>query len=48
MPAEEGRYHKQLQEFAAVVGGGKRPQWTSDHDLAVQLAVLQASGLPTT
>jgi predicted dehydrogenase len=47
MPAEEGRYHKQLQEFAATIRGDKRPQWTSEHDLAVQLAVLQASGMPT-
>jgi predicted dehydrogenase len=47
MPTETGRYHKQLQEFAAIVRGDKRPQWTSEHDLAVQLAVLQASDLPT-
>jgi predicted dehydrogenase len=47
LPAEQGRYHKQLREFARIVRGDVRPHWSAEHDLAVQLAVLQASGLPT-
>jgi predicted dehydrogenase len=47
LPAENGRYHDQLREFAAIVRGDTHPRWTAEHDLAVQLAVLQASGLPT-
>jgi len=47
MPADEGRYHKQLQEFAAIVRGDKQPGWSAEHDLAVHLAVLGASGMPT-
>ncbi len=44
---EDRRYHKQLQEFAAVVRGDKPSPWSAEHDLAVHLAVLQASSLPT-
>ena len=47
IPFDERRYHKQLQEFAAIVRGDKQPEWSAKHDLAVQLAVLQASGMPT-
>jgi predicted dehydrogenase len=34
-----------LREFAAVVTGKKRPDFTLDHDLAVQEALLRASGM---
>jgi predicted dehydrogenase len=47
IPADERRYHKQFQEFASIVRGDKPPEWSAKHDLDVQLAVLQASGLPT-
>jgi predicted dehydrogenase len=48
LPAEKGRYHKQLQAFATIVRGNTQPQWSAEHDLTVHLAVLQASDLPTT
>jgi predicted dehydrogenase len=47
LPASEGRYHLQMREFAAIIRGKPTPRWSADHDLAVHLAVLQASGLPT-
>lgn len=47
LPAAKGRYHNQLRDFAAIVRGDRRSPWSSEHDLAVHLAVLQASGLPT-
>jgi len=47
LPASTGRYDGQLREFAAIVRGDVIPRWSADHDLAVHLAVLQASGLPT-
>lgn len=34
-----------LREFAAVVVGKKRPDFTMEHDLAVQEALLRASGM---
>lgn len=34
-----------LREFAAVVSGKKRPDFPPEHDLAVQEALLQASGM---
>jgi predicted dehydrogenase len=34
-----------LREFAAVVTGKKRPDFTTDHDLAVQETLLRASGM---
>jgi predicted dehydrogenase len=34
-----------LREFAAVVGGKKRPDFSTEHDLAVQEALLRASGM---
>ena len=36
---------RDLREFAAVVAGRKGPEWSMDHDLAVQEALLQASGM---
>ena len=34
-----------LREFAAVVTGKKRPDFTTEHDLAVQETLLRASGM---
>jgi len=34
-----------LREFAAVVGGKKKPDFSMEHDLVVQEALLQASGM---
>jgi predicted dehydrogenase len=34
-----------LREFAAVVGGKKKPDFSMEHDLIVQEALLQASGM---
>lgn len=34
-----------LREFAAVIAGKKEPDFTPDHDLAVQEALLTASGM---
>lgn len=36
-----------LREFAAVVSGRKPPDFTMEHDLAVQQALLQACGMAT-
>jgi predicted dehydrogenase len=36
---------RDLREFAAVVAGKKPPNYTLDHDLAVQEALLTASGM---
>ena len=36
-----------LREFVAVVQGRKRPDYTVEHDLAVQEALLRASGMWT-
>jgi predicted dehydrogenase len=41
----EGRYHKQLRDFADIVRHKARPRWGDAHDLAVQKALLEASGL---
>lgn len=45
LPPMPGRYHAQLLDFAAVVQGRAKPRWSSEHDLAVQRALLQASNL---
>ena len=34
-----------LREFAAVVAGKKRPDFSMEHDLAVQETLLRASGM---
>ena len=34
-----------LREFAAVVAGKKRPDFSAEHDLAVQETLLRASGM---
>jgi len=36
---------RDLREFAAVVAGKKEPEFSMDHDLVVQEALLQASGM---
>lgn len=45
LPASEGRYHGAWRELAAVIQGERTFPFTSAHDLAVQQAVLTASGL---
>ncbi len=45
LPPMAGRYHAQLLDFAAIVRGKAKPRWSSEHDLAVQRALLQACGL---
>jgi predicted dehydrogenase len=34
-----------LREFAAVIGGKKEPDFSLEHDMAVQEALLRASGM---
>jgi len=46
LPAMPGRYDDQLIEFAEIVRGRKESEYPPEHDLAVQQAVLQASGAP--
>jgi len=46
LPAMSGRYDDQLIEFAEIVRGEKESEYPPEHDLAVQQAVLQASGAP--
>lgn len=46
MPKTEGRYHGEFRDMAKVVNGDKTLAWSSEHDLIVQQALLQASGLP--
>ncbi len=36
---------KDLREFAAVIAGRKEPEFSMDHDLVVQEALLEASGM---
>ncbi len=36
---------RDLREFAAVVAGKKRPDFSAEHDLSVQEALLRASGM---
>jgi len=46
LPAMPGRYDEQLIEFAEIVRGRRESEYPPEHDLAVQQAVLQASGVP--
>jgi predicted dehydrogenase len=41
-----GRYDEQLIEFARIINGQKESEYPPEHDLAVQEAVLKASGVP--
>ncbi|MHC4482927.1 MAG: Gfo/Idh/MocA family protein [Planctomycetota bacterium] len=45
LPRMPGRYDEQLIDFARMVRGEKRSEYTAAHDLAVHEAVLRASGL---
>ena len=45
LPKSEGRYHGCWRDFAQVIHGKKQLPFTHQHDLAVQKAVLTASGL---
>ncbi|APZ91115.1 Gfo/Idh/MocA family protein [Fuerstiella marisgermanici] len=46
LPKSTGRYDGDFQHLAAVVRGEQAPEYSTKHDLAVQTAVLQASGMP--
>jgi predicted dehydrogenase len=41
----EGRYHAQLRDFANITLGTAKPRWDTQHDLAVEKALLQSVGL---
>ncbi len=45
MPPEKERYDDQLLQFARMVKGQVEPDYSYQHDLAVQKAVLEAAGL---
>ena len=38
------RYEDQLREFAALLRAGKQSPYSAEYEIAVQRAVLQASG----
>jgi predicted dehydrogenase len=44
-PKPSGRYDDQLREFAGVVRGEKKADYSAEHDLAVHETVLRASGV---
>jgi len=46
LPRMPGRYDDQLLELARIIRGEKESDYPPSHDLAVQEAVLLASGLP--
>ena len=46
LPEMPGRYDDQLIELARVIRGEKESEYPPEHDLAVQEAVLKASGAP--
>jgi len=46
LPSMPGRYDEQLIELARIVNGQKESEYPPEHDLAVQEAVLKASGAP--
>ena len=46
LPPMPGRYDEQLIEFARIINGQKESEYPPGHDLAVQEAVLKASGAP--
>jgi hypothetical protein len=41
-----GRYDAQLLDLARIIRGEKENDFSYSHDLAVQEAILQASGMP--
>jgi predicted dehydrogenase len=46
LPPMPGRYDEQLIELARIINGQKESEYPPEHDLAVQEAVLEASGAP--
>ncbi len=46
LPTMPGRYDEQLIELARIIRGEKESEYGPEHDLAVQEAVLKASGAP--
>jgi predicted dehydrogenase len=46
LPPMPGRYDEQLIELARIINGQKESEYPPGHDLAVQEAVLKASGAP--
>lgn len=46
LPTMPGRYDDQLIELARIIHGQKESEYPPEHDLAVQEAVLKASGAP--
>jgi len=48
LPRLGGRYHGDFKDLARVLRGEKELDFSYDHDLAVQKAILQASNLPLT
>lgn len=46
LPKVGGRYDGDFLDLAAIIRGEEEPSWTAAHDLAVQTAVLNASGIP--
>jgi hypothetical protein len=47
LPKFGGRYDGDFKDLAQIIRGEKSPDYSAQHDLAVQEAVLLASGLPT-
>lgn len=48
LPPSTGRYDGDMQHLAGVIRGQEAPEYNTAHDLAVQEAVLRASGMPLT
>ena len=46
LPPMPGRYDGQLIELARIIREEKESEYPPEHDLAVQEAVLKASGAP--
>ena len=44
LPKAPGRYHGAWQDLASAISEGRRLRWTSEHDIAVQRAILIAGG----
>lgn len=47
LPKLDGRYDGDFADLAQIIRGDKNPDYSVQHDLAVQEAVLRASGLST-
>jgi predicted dehydrogenase len=45
LPGMQGRYDAQVLDFARMIRGEKKPDFSPAHDLAVHAALLQASGM---